>query len=228
MAGTVVGGLARTGLHRYVGAGARVAPVRAYRYFLSGTFLVVQPVHLHQHTGSAPARKSANMVSAIMVSILPMAACECMSVCVCVYLRVSSRIVDSHCVTSMMPWLNCGINVTPCLRAASNASYVTECLVQLISCFNWATIRCNHTADHIPHIIRRGMYGCFPIQDSAINNRESGHTRIKMSRWSLEVSKQISYDIWNACSGARGSDVSNIKLLHENMTIDSGVHKGGV
>ena len=36
-----------------------------------GTFLVVQPVHLHQHTRAARARKSANMVSANMVSILP-------------------------------------------------------------------------------------------------------------------------------------------------------------
>ena len=32
---------------------------------LSGTFLVVQPVHLHQHTRAARARKSANMVSAL-------------------------------------------------------------------------------------------------------------------------------------------------------------------
>ena len=33
-------------------------------------FLVVQPVHLHQHTRAARARKSANMVSADRVSIL--------------------------------------------------------------------------------------------------------------------------------------------------------------
>ena len=32
-------------------------------YFLSGTFLVVQPVHLHEHTRAARVRKSANMVS---------------------------------------------------------------------------------------------------------------------------------------------------------------------
>ena len=37
--------------------------------FLSCTFLVVQPVHLHQHTRAARARKSANMVSANMVSV---------------------------------------------------------------------------------------------------------------------------------------------------------------
>ena len=36
--------------------------------FLSGTFLVVRPVHLHQHNRAAGARKSANMVSADMVS----------------------------------------------------------------------------------------------------------------------------------------------------------------
>ena len=34
-------------------------------------FLVVQPMHLHQHTRAARARKSANMVSANMVSVLP-------------------------------------------------------------------------------------------------------------------------------------------------------------
>ena len=38
---------------------------------LSGTFLAVQPVHLRQHTRAARARKSADMVSAIMVSSLP-------------------------------------------------------------------------------------------------------------------------------------------------------------
>ena len=37
--------------------------------FLSGTFLVVHPVHLHQYTLAARARKSANMVSANMVSM---------------------------------------------------------------------------------------------------------------------------------------------------------------
>ena len=34
-------------------------------------FLVVQPVHLRQHTRAARARKSANMVSANIVSVLP-------------------------------------------------------------------------------------------------------------------------------------------------------------
>ena len=46
-----------------------------YRYiyiyvsFFSGTFLVAQPKHLHQRTLAARARKSANMVSANMVSM---------------------------------------------------------------------------------------------------------------------------------------------------------------
>ena len=38
------------GPHGYVGASARVAPLRKYNDFLSITFSVVQPVHLHQHT----------------------------------------------------------------------------------------------------------------------------------------------------------------------------------
>ena len=38
-------------------------------YFLSGTFLVVRPVHSHRHTRAARVRKSANMVSANMVSV---------------------------------------------------------------------------------------------------------------------------------------------------------------
>ena len=59
------------GLHGYVGASARVAPLREYSHPLSGTFSVVQPVRLHQHTRAARAHKSANMVSAEMVSILP-------------------------------------------------------------------------------------------------------------------------------------------------------------
>ena len=37
--------------------------------FLVETFLVVQPMHLHQHTREASARKSANMVSANIVSV---------------------------------------------------------------------------------------------------------------------------------------------------------------
>ena len=39
--------------------------------FGGGTLLVMQPLHMHQHTRAARARKSANMVSANMVSILP-------------------------------------------------------------------------------------------------------------------------------------------------------------
>ena len=39
--------------------------------FLHGTFSAVQPVHLHRPTRAARARKSANMVSANMVSVLP-------------------------------------------------------------------------------------------------------------------------------------------------------------
>ena len=56
----------------------RTAPVRwcactgcttkKYSYILSGTFLVVQPVHTHQHTRVARAHESANMVSANMDS----------------------------------------------------------------------------------------------------------------------------------------------------------------
>ena len=38
---------------------------------LSGTFLVVQPVHLRQHTRAARAHKSANMASASTLSVLP-------------------------------------------------------------------------------------------------------------------------------------------------------------
>ena len=38
-------------------------------YLLSGTFLVVQPVHSHQYTRAARERKSACMVSANMVSM---------------------------------------------------------------------------------------------------------------------------------------------------------------
>ena len=45
---------------------------KKYSYFLSGTFFVVQPVHLHQHTPAARARKSANMVS-----VLPRYAEQC-------------------------------------------------------------------------------------------------------------------------------------------------------
>ena len=47
------------------------ATQRAYSYFLVGASLAVQPVHLSQHTRAARARKSASMVSASMVSILP-------------------------------------------------------------------------------------------------------------------------------------------------------------
>ena len=39
---------------------------------MSGTFLVVQPVHWRQLTRTARARKSANMVSANMVSSILM------------------------------------------------------------------------------------------------------------------------------------------------------------
>ena len=60
------------GLHGYVGASSRIAPLRRCSYFLSGTFLGVQSVHLHQHTRAARAHKSANMVSTNMISILPM------------------------------------------------------------------------------------------------------------------------------------------------------------
>ena len=52
------------GLRGYVGASARAASLRMYGCFLRGTILGVQPVHLHQHTGAARARKCANMVSA--------------------------------------------------------------------------------------------------------------------------------------------------------------------
>ena len=38
---------------------------------IDSIFLVVQHVHLHQHTRAARARKSANMVSANTVSVLP-------------------------------------------------------------------------------------------------------------------------------------------------------------
>ena len=48
-----------------------VASPRADNYSI---FLVVQTVHLHQHTRAARARQSANMVSADKVSILPRAA----------------------------------------------------------------------------------------------------------------------------------------------------------
>ena len=55
------------GLRGYLGASVRVrvAPLRTKRVFdvLSSTSLVVQPVHLHQHTRAAHAHKSANMVS---------------------------------------------------------------------------------------------------------------------------------------------------------------------
>ena len=40
--------------------------------FLSGPFLVAQPVHWHQHTRAARARKSANMDSANMPFVAPM------------------------------------------------------------------------------------------------------------------------------------------------------------
>ena len=59
------------GLHGYVDASARVAPLGNYSYALSGTFSVAQPVHLHQHTRATRARKSADMVCANVVSILP-------------------------------------------------------------------------------------------------------------------------------------------------------------
>ena len=49
------------GLHGYVGASARVAPLR--RCHKENSCIpppVVQPVHLHRHTRAARARKSAN------------------------------------------------------------------------------------------------------------------------------------------------------------------------
>ena len=54
-------------------ASARFAPLRKCHEQNSCMFLAVQPLHLHQHTRAARARKSANMVSANMVSILPTA-----------------------------------------------------------------------------------------------------------------------------------------------------------
>ena len=45
-------------------------------YFLSGAFVVVQPVHLHQHTRAARARKSANTVSANVVSMALILGCR--------------------------------------------------------------------------------------------------------------------------------------------------------
>ena len=53
----------------FVGASARVAPLRKYTYFPSWYFLVVGSVHLHQPTRAARARKPANMVSANMASV---------------------------------------------------------------------------------------------------------------------------------------------------------------
>ena len=61
------------GLYGYVGASARAAPLRSATdtsICLRGTFLVVQPVHLHRNTRAALALKSANMVSANVVSVL--------------------------------------------------------------------------------------------------------------------------------------------------------------
>ena len=61
------------GLLRYVGASARVAPLREHSYIISGAFLVAQSVHLHQRTSAARAHKSASTVSANMVSrLIPM------------------------------------------------------------------------------------------------------------------------------------------------------------
>ena len=59
------------GLHGYVGAGARVAPLESTTKTHNYTLLVLQPVHLHQHTRAARARKSADMVAANTGSILP-------------------------------------------------------------------------------------------------------------------------------------------------------------
>ena len=59
------------GPHGYAGVGAQVAPPRRHSYFVGGAFLVVQPVHLHQHARAACARQSANVVPANMISILP-------------------------------------------------------------------------------------------------------------------------------------------------------------
>ena len=51
---------------------------------LIGNFLVVQLVHLHQHTCATRMHKSANMVSANMVSAALINKCYKMILCVCV------------------------------------------------------------------------------------------------------------------------------------------------